>query len=118
MADEPSPGELSRRLDGVVMSLAQLIQRAEYAADQRLIERRFTEVEADVTQLRQALLDEVRGLRGALDAAVVRLEAADEKREEKRGGNLKQMIYSGILPTLFILITIAVQVWLAPRGGG
>lgn len=100
------------------MSLAQLIQRAEYAADQRLIERRFTEVEGDVGELRRTLLDEVRALRGALDAAVTRLEAADEKREEKRGGNLKQMIYSGILPTLFILITIAVQVWLAPRGGG
>ncbi|MFI6732123.1 hypothetical protein ACIBI9_04250 [Nonomuraea sp. NPDC050451] len=118
MADEPSPGELSRRLDGVVMSLAQLIQRAEYAADQRLIERRFTDVEGDVNELRRTLLDEVRALRGDLAAAVTRLEAADEKREEKRGGNLKQMIYSGILPTLFILLTIAVQVWLAPRGGG
>lgn len=118
MVDEPSPGELSRRLDGLTAMLAQLIQRAEYAADQRLIERRFTEVESDVSQLQRALLDEVRGLRSALDAAVSRLEAADEKREEKRGGNFKQMIYSGILPTLFILVTIAVQVWLAPRGGG
>jgi hypothetical protein len=100
------------------MSLAQLIQRAEYAADQRLIESRFTHVEGDVEELRRTLLDEVRALRGDLAAAVTRLEAADEKREEKRGGNVKQMIYSGILPTLFILLTVAVQVWLAPRGGG
>lgn len=118
MVDEPSIGELSRRIDHVIATQAQLVQRAEYVADRRYDDLRFAEVGADVTQLRQALLDEVRGLRNALDAAVTRLEAADEKREEKRGGNVKQMIYSGILPTLFILLTLAVQLWLAPRGGG
>ncbi|MEV0993405.1 hypothetical protein [Nonomuraea sp. NPDC050202] len=106
MADEPTLGELWRRLDGVMAMLAQLVQRTEYLADQRLSERRFAELERDVEEVRRAL-----------DNAVIRLEAADEKREEKRGSNLRQIIYSGLLPTVFILLTIAVQVWLAPRGG-
>jgi hypothetical protein len=117
VTDAPSPGELSRRLDGLTAMLAQLVQRAEFTAEQRIVDRRFTDIEGDVAELRRALLDEVKGFRGALDAAVAKLEAADEKREEKRGGNLRQIVYAGILPTVFVLLTIAVQVWLAPRGG-
>jgi hypothetical protein len=104
--------------------LAQLVQRAEYSADLRLIERRFTELEKDVEELRRAVVDEMRALRVSQEAAAVKQQAAIEAvvarqdaQAEKRGGNLRQAVYAGILPTVFILLTIAVQVWLAPRGG-
>jgi Skp family chaperone for outer membrane proteins len=101
VADEPTIGELSRRLDGVTAMMAQLVQRGEYASDQRLSERRFSESERRFTELEQ-------------DVAEIR--KAMEKTVEKRQTNARQALYAGILPAVFILLGIAVQIWLAARG--
>lgn len=89
------------------MSIAQLVQRTEYQADQRLIERRFSEVERDVDEVRKTLADDIKAVKAALDAAA-----------EKRVGNMRQAVYAGLLPALLVLIGIAVQIWLAAKGGG
>lgn len=127
MPDEPSLGEISRRVDGVVAMTAQLVQRAEFAAEQRVVDRRFMVVENDVADLQRSFLDEVKGIKaaldsevkgfkGALDAAVVRLEAADEKREDKRGGSLRAFVYAGLIPSILVLVATVVQIWAALRG--
>lgn len=105
MADEPSPGELSRRIDHVTGMYAQLVQRTEYTADRRYDDRRFAEIEADVAELRRALTEEFKALRASIDAAT-----------EKRGTRIRDAIYAGVLPAVFLLLGFAVQIWLASRG--
>lgn len=107
MPNEPTLGELSRRMDGVAMSLAQFVQRAEYAADQRLSERRFTELEHDLAEVRRELAADIKAVRLALDAAA-----------EKRVSNMRQSVYAGLLPAVLVLLGIVVQIWIAARGGG
>lgn len=98
MADEPSVGELSRRADQLTQMYTQLVGRTEYAADRRYDDRRFGEVEADVSGIR----DELKALRMSIDAA-----------SEKRGMNMRQAIYAGLFPAGLVLLGIAVQIWLA-----
>lgn len=116
MADEPSLGELSRRIDGVTGMLAQLVTRAEFSAEQRLVERRFVEVEGDLAELRRSLLSEVTGLRAALETAVAKLEAADKEREDKRHSNARQLVYAGLVPALMVVLATVLQIWLTTKG--
>lgn len=106
MTDAPSPGELSRRIDHVTMTLTQLVQRTEYTADRRFDDRRFTELEADVAELRRQLTEDLKALKQSIDAAT-----------EKRGTNVRQAVYAGLLPALFMMVSIVVQIWLAAKGG-
>lgn len=115
MADEPTLGELSRRIDGLTGMLAQLVSRAEFSAEQRLVERRFIDITDDVAELRRSMLTEVTGVRTALEAAVTRLEAADEKREEQRGSNVRQLVYAALVPAVLVMVSTVVQIWLAMR---
>lgn len=101
VADEPSLGELSRRTDHLTVMLTQLVPRNEYAADRRYDDRRFAEMEADIAEVKRQLADDIRALR----------ESA-----EKRGSNLRQAIYAGLLPAVLMMLGFAVQIWLA-RGG-
>ena len=123
VTDAPSPGELSRRIDHVTMSLTQLVQRAEFTAEQRIVDRRLVEVEADITairieigDLRRQLAADFKELKGSIDAVVARQDAAAERAAEKRGSNLRQAVYAGLLPAVLLLLSIAVQIWLAQRG--
>ena len=106
MTDAPSPGELSRRIDQVSMTLTQLVQRAEYTADRRFDDRRFNEIEADVSELRKQLAEDLKALKQSIDAAT-----------EKRGTNVRQAVYAGLVPALFMMVSIVVQIWLAAKGG-
>ena len=105
MVDEPSIGELSRRIDHLTMTLTQLVQRTEYTADRRYDDRRFTEIEADVGEMRREFTNELRALKASIDAAT-----------EKRGSNVRQAVYAGLVPALFMMISIVVQIWLAAKG--
>lgn len=106
MVDEPSLGELSRRIDHVIATQAQLVQRTEYTADRRYDDRRFAEIEADHTELRREITEELKALKASIDAAT-----------EKRGTNVRQAVYAGLLPALFMMVSIVVQIWLAAKGG-
>jgi hypothetical protein len=105
VTDAPSPGELSRRIDQVSMSLTQLVQRAEYTADRRFDDRRFAELETDLAEVRRMLSDEIKALRTSVDAAA-----------EKRGTNIRQAVFAGVLPAVLVLLGIVVQIWLARQG--
>lgn len=101
MADEPSNGELGRRLDEVLRTVRDLPGRGEYNEYQRHAEHRFTEIERD------------------LEAERAAREAADKRlhdRMDKTGTNWRQTVYSGLLPGVFFLLTMAVTILLAFRG--
>ncbi|MCP2350606.1 hypothetical protein [Nonomuraea roseoviolacea] len=84
---------------------AQLVTRTEYTAEQRLIERRFVEVEKDVADVQRVLAEDVKALKAAIDAAA-----------ERRGSNMRQAVYAGVLPAVLVLLGIVVQIWIALRG--
>ncbi|MFI6299533.1 hypothetical protein ACIBEJ_48620 [Nonomuraea sp. NPDC050790] len=96
--------------------VAQLVQRTEFAAEQRIVDRRFVTIESNIAEIQRTLLEEVKGFKTALDTAVTRLEAADEKREDKRVSGVRQAVYAGIIPAIFLLLGFAVQIWIALRG--
>ncbi|MBA9003655.1 hypothetical protein [Thermomonospora cellulosilytica] len=109
MPNEPSLGEVVRRLDRMEARLEELVREmglrvvsAElYARDQRELERRFTELERDLAQERADRETAIRELK---------------TQQVQQGTNWRQAVYAGILPTLFILLTLGVQIWLASRG--
>lgn len=113
MADEPSPGELSRRIDHVMAMQAQLVTRAEYTADHRLIDRRFVEVEADIAAIRSDVAElrrqwsaDMKELKASIDAVMAKQEVATEKR----GSNFRQALYNGIFPAVLLLAGFAFQI--------
>jgi hypothetical protein len=105
VTDAPSPGELSRRIDQVNMSLTQLVQRTEYTAERRYDDRRMSEIEADVVELRRQLTEDLKALKSSIDTAT-----------EKRGTNIRQAVFAGVLPAVLVLLGIVVQIWLARQG--
>jgi hypothetical protein len=106
VADEPSNAELARRLADIALLLQQVVGRPEYAADQRHTEHRFTEIERDIEDVKKTHSKDIEAIRGLLDKAA-----------EKRGTDWKQAIYSGLLPAVFLAITLLVTILLAFKGG-
>lgn len=106
MADEPTLGELQRlieRIDRHLQDLASKIVQVEvYNTEQRAWERRFSEVERDLAEEKQARREAVKALQERLD---------------RSGTNWRQAVYSGLIPAVFFIVTIAVTVSLALRGG-
>lgn len=88
MADDVSTGELARRLDQVLQIVQTLVSRPEYTADQRHNEHRFTEIEADIKDLR--------------------FDLASQK--DRRGADWRQALYAGLVPAALVLAGILFQV--------
>jgi hypothetical protein len=102
VADEVSTGELARRLERMENLLLKLVNVDVYGRDRREDERRFAELERDLTDERAAREAAVKALHDRLD---------------KAGTNWRQALYSGLIPGLFFLLSMAVTILLAIRGG-
>ena len=87
MAYEPSNAELGRRLDEILHTIQKLISREEFTGEQKLTEHRFTEIEADIRDLRARM----------------------DKREESTGASVRQAVYAGLIPTALLLVSILLQ---------
>lgn len=105
MVNEPSAGELARRLVDVQSALQRLMSQELFVAEQRATERRFTTVERDLEDLEDRLDGEIKSLAARLDA-----------RERDRGANWRQSVYAGVIPAALLLVSLLVQIWLAARG--
>lgn len=114
MADafEPSNAELARRLDGITVLLQQVVGRPEYAADQRHTEHRITEVERDVSDVRQALNDAVKTILERME----RHEEDHKLRDKEKTAGWKQFLYSGIAPFAVGVLLIVVGAWMSKGG--
>ena len=128
MADEPSLGEVARRLERMEARQEELwreltarkVDAELYQRDQREVERRFVELERD-------LIAEVAARTAALDEERKAREKAveDEAKARKDGDNAmvallekgtatwRQTLFNGWLPSLFVVSTLAVTIWLA-----
>ncbi|MGH3120145.1 MAG: hypothetical protein ACRDND_03795 [Streptosporangiaceae bacterium] len=98
MADEPSNGELGRRLDEIRIIVQGLVGRAEYAADQRALEHRLTGIERDI--------EEGRGR-----------HSKDMQQVAANRLSWRAIFYTGILPAVLVLLGVLVQIWLAKGHG-
>lgn len=107
MADEPSNAELGRRLNEIAVLLQQVVGRPEYTADQRLAEHRFAEIGRDFEDVRRTHAEDIRAIRDLLNEAA-----------KKRSTDWRQAVYSGLLPAVFLSITLLVTILLAFKGGG
>ncbi|MGI8333469.1 hypothetical protein ACRYCC_26250 [Actinomadura scrupuli] len=103
--NEPSPGELARRLDEIVRLLQGLVSRPEYTEYQRHLEHRLAEVDADLAELRRTHAEDIRDIGKRLD-----------ERERTNGTNVRQAIYSGIIPAILFLVGILITISQS-RGG-
>lgn len=105
MADEPSTGELARRLVDLQHASQRLMSQELFVAEQRAIERRFMTLERDVEEIENRFDGEIKSL-------VTRMEA----RERERGANWRQSVYAGVIPAALLLVTLLVQAWLSLNG--
>jgi chromosome segregation ATPase len=120
VADEPSNGELARRLDDIARLLQGLVSRAEYTADQRHVERRFTEMEHDIAEKRRVHEQDIRDLREEnkdLRTEIKGLRTELAAANSNNGTNFRQAIYSGAVPGIIFLLGIIVTIFLAFKGG-
>lgn len=106
MSDEVSTGELARRLDTIQNLLQGLVSRVEYTADQRLSERRFTELERDLEAERIRRHTEIKELRNEIAASA-----------KEKGMSVRQGVYSGLIPSLLMLVSVVVTIILTMTGG-
>lgn len=102
MPDEPSLGEVVRRLDRMEVLLQDLTLRLVsadvYTRDQREIGRRLTELERDLADRRREHAEDVKDLRARID-----------DRDKTSGTNVRQAIYAGLIPAVLFLVTILLQ---------
>lgn len=124
MPDEPTLGEVVRRLDRMELLFRELASRKVetelYQRDQREGERRFTEFERDLiaeSAARAAAIDELRRTceKAVDDEAKARREgdAAIIAMVEKGTATWRQTLFNGWLPALFAVAAITVSIWLA-----
>lgn len=107
MADaEPSNAELARRLNDIAVLLQQVVGRPEYTADQRHSEHRFTEIERDIADVRRMHGEDVKDVNKRIDDVT-----------KSSGSNLRQALYNGLLPAIFLVVGLLVTILLAFKGG-
>lgn len=127
MPEEPGLGEAIRRLDRIEELMRNgLVPMNVYDRDQREIDRRFTALERQNESLRhwaeslaeakelEALEREVAKKADAED--VQALARRQETAAQQSGTNVRQAIYNGLLPCLFVLINILIMIS-QTRGG-
>ncbi|MBO3747662.1 hypothetical protein J5X84_16410 [Streptosporangiaceae bacterium NEAU-GS5] len=105
MPDEPSTGELARRLVDLQHAAQRLMSQELFVAEQRAIERRFITIERDIEELEEKVDAEIKSLVARLDG-----------RERERGANWRQGVYAGVIPAALLLVSLLVQIWLTVKG--
>lgn len=116
MADDPT---VTWRLDRLEQ---QQHEQAARSIAPELYARDRAELERDVADLRTQLEEERRARRAAEErwdkACAERVDKAEKRitdRLDKSGTNWRQSLFSGVLPTLFLALTLLVTVLLALR---
>jgi hypothetical protein len=108
VADEPTPGELSRRLDAFATELRTLIGRAEYSSDQRGLEHRFTDLGHDIEDVRRQHAGDIKDVNDRIT------READKSAARQLGW--RTLIFTGLVPAAIAGAAILVQIWLSSKG--
>jgi hypothetical protein len=103
-------GEVVRRLDRMEEMLRELVSVQVYTRDQRETDRRIEATEKRIQLLERRMEDM------AEEKDVQALERRVEDAAKQSGTNVRQAIFSGLIPGVLFLITILIQISQA-RGG-
>jgi len=106
--DDPTLGEIGRRLAEMASDVRDLPGRAEYTSDRRGLDYRFSELGRDLEDIRKRHAADFQEINRRISAE---LKEAIAKRQSWR-----QIIYTGLIPALVALLAILAQIWL--RSGG
>jgi hypothetical protein len=107
--DTVTTGELSRSIAELKLMVGGLINRNEYAADQRAAGYRFAELAADIQELRQQHNDDIKAIN---DRITKDRQQADESRVNWRGHLL-----TGVIPALVAFAGVLVTIYVKQHGG-
>lgn len=108
--DEPTNAELGRRLELIQQTLASLVGRAEYSADQRGTDYRFSEISRVIDAERRERAEDITAVNQRITDQA---KAGEEHRMHWRG-----LLWQGALPALVALLSVLVTLWIAHHGGG
>lgn len=126
MADDPST--IVWRLGRVEDALRDLGQRVVptdlYGRDLAVLQRDIADIKREIAEEKLARKEAVEAERAARKEADKGEGEAREKadkalaeRMDKGGANWRQALFSGVVPGVFFVITLAVTILLAMRGG-
>lgn len=90
------------------------VGRHEYVADQRYTERRFHDMESDVTDLKDTHASDVKEIRENIASHIK--EHSDTQTRER--ANWLQFFYAGIIPFGIAIAVALFSAWLAAKGSG
>ena len=113
MADEPTNGELARRLDDIFRNIQGLIGSAQYIADQRRIDDRLDQVRRDLSE--SAATSRRPGRCPATSRrrhASTRASPTKQSARPSHASRWKQILYTGLVPAFVVFLSILVQIWL------
>ena len=120
MSDEPSNGELARRLDDIRQMLAAVVGHPEYAADKRALDYRMQGLEDQVTEERH---DRMRAIEQERRERAEAVKAVNDRISEQARAGLehrrhwRELLWQGALPALATLAAGLLALWLAHSGG-
>ena len=119
--DEPTLGEITRRLADLQQMLAGTVGRPEYGSDQRALDYRLVDLEralADERKERAAAVAQERVERSSDVKAVHDRITEREKAGAEHRMHWRQLLWTGALPALVALVGIVVTLMIAHHGGG
>lgn len=108
--DEPSNGELARRLDDISRLLQGMVSQGQYNAELRLAEHRFTEIERDIEDVRKTHADDIKEVLRRLDDANKDILRNLEQGTKERTSNWRQALYGALIPSILFLASILIQI--------
>jgi ABC-type thiamine transport system ATPase subunit len=109
--EEPTHGELARRLDDLRADLRSmmpnLIGRAEYVADQRALDQRLVIVTSRIDDVRKQHTEDIRAVNGRI--------TGDTDRNVTNKQAWRNALWVGFLPAMVATLIGIITIWVASR---
>jgi hypothetical protein len=120
VADEPTNGELARRLEEIRQMLGGVVGHPEYAADKRALDYRLSSLSGELGDERRdrvAAIDQERRERSDAVKAVNDRITDQAKAGLEHRRHWRELMWQGALPALATIIVGLLALWAAHSGG-
>lgn len=120
MADDPSNGELARRLDEIRGMLGSVVGHPEYAADKQGLDFRLGNLAGQIADERR---DRAAAIERERDERAEAVKALNDRfTEQAKAGtehrrHWRELLWQGALPAVATLIVGLLALWAAHSGG-
>ncbi|MEU4967765.1 hypothetical protein [Streptomyces smyrnaeus] len=114
MSEEPTLGEIARRLDAVHQALREDIHEVGARLDTRVSMERYTVEQASRDETGRVLAERVRALEEARDADARQADADRRTADDRRRAD-RRLVFTALIAPIALLL---LQTYLAARGAG